>query len=45
MHNGYPLAPEKLKNMLSIYCSDIVNNYEIKIGNVNKLVSNFGNEN
>ena len=45
MYNGYPLAPEKLKinhNMLSSYCSNIANDYRIKIGNANKLVPNLG---
>ena len=44
-HNDYPLAPEKLKinnSMLSKYCSDIANNYGIKVGEVNKLVLNLG---
>ena len=27
--------------MLSKYCSDIANKYEIKVGGVNKLVSNL----
>ena len=39
-HNDYPLAPERLKislDMLSKYCSDIANNYGIKVGGVNKL--------
>ena len=43
-----PLAPEKLKichNMLSNYCISIANKYGIKIGGVNKLVSNLGNKN
>ena len=34
LHNDYPLAPEKLEinqNMLSKYCSDIANKYEIKL--------------
>ena len=34
LHNDYPLAPEKLKisqNMLSKYCSNIENEYGIKI--------------
>ena len=46
LHNGYPLAPEKLENsqsMLSKYCSDIADKYGIKIGGVNKLVPNLGN--
>ena len=44
MHNDYPLAPEKTKithnNMLSKYCSDIGNNYDIKVGVV-KLNMSF----
>ena len=47
LHNDYPLAPEKLEinqNMFSNYCFDIANKYEIKIGGVNKLVSNLGNK-
>ena len=46
-HNDYPLAPEKFKinsNMLSKYCSSIANNYEIKVAEVNKLISNLGNK-
>ena len=31
--------------MLSKYCSNIVNEYGIKIGGVNKLVPNLGNKN
>ena len=45
--NDYPLAPEKLKisqNMLSKYVSDIVDEYGIKVGGVNKLVPNLGNK-
>ena len=47
LHNDYPLAPEKLEisnNMLSNYCSNIANKYDIKIGGVNKLVPNLGNK-
>ena len=47
MHNDYPLTPEKLKinhDTLSNYCSNIVNDYGIKIGSVNKLVPNLGNK-
>ena len=43
LHSDYPLAPENLEisqNMLSKYCFDIANKYGIKIGGVNKLVSN-----
>ena len=46
LHNAYPLAPEKLEiiqNMLSNYCSNISNKYDIKIRGVNKLVPNLGN--
>ena len=46
LHNDDPLAPEKLKisqNMLPNYCSNIVNEYEIKI-KVNKLVPNLSNK-
>ena len=42
-HNDYPLAPEKLEishDMLSNYCNSIANKYGIKVGGVNKLVSN-----
>ena len=47
LHNDYPLAPEKLKigeNMLSKYCFNIANKYEIKIAGVTKLVPNLGNK-
>ena len=47
LHNDYPLAPGKLEisqNMLSKYCFGIANKYGIKIGGVNKLVSNLGNK-
>ena len=47
LHHDYPLAPQKLKisqDMLSKYCSDIANKYGIKIGGVNKLVSNLKNK-
>ena len=41
LHNDYSLAPEKLEishNMLSQYCSNIADEYGIKIRGVNKLV-------
>ena len=41
-HNDYPLSPERLKinnGILSKYSSSIANNYEIKVGEVNKLIS------
>ena len=47
LHDDYPLAPEKFdisQNMLSNYCFNIANEYEIKIGGVNKLVPNLGNK-
>ena len=47
LHNDYPLVPEKFEisqNMLSNYCSNIANEYGIKIGGVNKLVPNLGNK-
>ena len=47
MHNDYLLTPEKLEvtqNMLSKYCSNIADEYSIKIGGVNKLVPNLGNK-
>ena len=47
LHNEYPPALEELKMnhyILSKYCSDIANNYKIKIGNVNKFVRNLGNK-
>ena len=47
LHNDYPLAPEKVEigqNMLSKYCSDIADEYGIKIGGVNKLVPNLRNK-
>ena len=48
VHNDYyPLASEKLKisqNMLSNYYFSNANEYGIKTGGVNKLVSNLGNK-
>ena len=44
LRNDYPSVPEKLEisqNMLSNYCFSIANEYEIKIGRVNKLVPNL----
>ena len=46
LHNDYPLAPEKLEisqNMFLKYCLNIANKYGTKIGGVNKLVPNLGN--
>ena len=42
LHNDYPLAPEKLtvtNNMLSKYCKEIANKYDIKVGDVKKINS------
>ena len=46
-NNDYPLDPEKLEissNMLSKYCSDIANEYGIKVDGVKKLVPNFSDK-
>ena len=45
MHNDYPLAPKKLAisyDMLSDYCKKIADEYEIKIGDVKKLIPSLG---
>ena len=47
LHNNYPLAPEKLavsSDMLSKYCKKIADKYEIKVGDVKKLIPNLGNK-
>ena len=47
LHNGYPLAPEQLvvsSDMLSKYCKKIADKYEIKVGDVKKLIPNLGNK-
>ena len=47
LHNDYPLAPEKLavsSDMLSNYCKKIADKYEIKVGDIKKLVPNLGNK-
>ena len=44
LHNNYPLAPEKLavsSDMLSKYCKKIADKYEIKVGDVKKLIPNL----
>ena len=44
-HNDFPLAPEKFavsNDMLSNYCKKIADKYEIKVGDVTKLISNLG---
>ena len=47
LHNDYPLAPEKLAvsgDMLSKYCKKIADIYEIKVGDVKKVIPNLGNK-
>ena len=47
LHNDYPLTPEKLSvtnDMLSKYCKGIADKYDIKIGDVKKLIPNLGNK-
>ena len=47
MHNDDTLAPEKLavsSDMLSKYCKEIADKYEIKVGDVKKLIPNLGNK-
>ena len=47
LHNDYPLAPEKLavsNSMLSTYCKNIADEYDIKVGDVKKLIPNLGNK-
>ena len=47
LHNDYPLAPEKLavsNDILSNYCKKTADKYEIKVGNIKKLISNVGNK-
>ena len=46
LHNDFPLAPEKFavsSDILSKY-KKIADNYEIKVGDVKKLISNLGNK-
>ena len=47
VHNDYPLASEKLavsSDMLSKYCKKITDKYEIKVGDVKKLIPNLSNK-
>ena len=47
LHNDYPLVPGKLavfSDMLSKYCKKVADKYEIKIGDVKKLIPNLGNK-
>ena len=46
-HSDYPLCPEKIEvssDMLSNYCKDIADWYEIKVGGVKKLIPNLGDK-
>ena len=48
LHNDYPLTPEKLtdtNDILSNYCKSIADKYEIKVGDIKKLIPNLGNKN
>ena len=48
LHNDYPLAPEKLtvtNDILSNYCKSIAEKYDIKVGDIKKLILNLGNKN
>ena len=47
LHNDFPLAPEKIavsSDMLSKYCKKISDIYEIKVGDVKKLIPNLGHK-
>ena len=47
LHNDYPLAPEKLAisyDILSDYCKKMADKYEIKVGDVEKLIPNSGSK-
>ena len=47
LHNDYPLAPEKLAipyDMVSDCCKKIADEYEIKVGDVKKIIPNLGNK-
>ena len=47
LHNEYPLASEKLAipyDMLSDYCKEIADKYQINVGAVKKLIPNLGDK-
>ena len=47
LHSDCPLCPEKIEvssDMLSRYCNNIANKYEIKVGGVKKLIPNLGDK-
>ena len=47
LHNDFPLAPKICavsSDMLSNYCKEIADKYEIKVSDVKKSISNLGNK-
>ena len=47
LHNDFLLAPEKLtvsNDILSKYCKKIGDEYEIRVGDVKRLIPNVGNK-
>ena len=47
LHNDYPLAPEKrtvTNDIFSNYCKNVADKYDIKVGDIKKLVPNLGNK-
>ena len=47
LHNDYPLAPKKpvvSSDMLSKYCKNIADEYDIKVGDVKKLIPSLRNK-
>ena len=47
LHNDYPLASEKLaasSDMLSTYFKNMADEYDIKVGDVKKLIPNLSNK-
>ena len=47
LHNDYPLAPKNLtvtNDILLKYCTRIADEYEIKVGDVKKLIPNLSNK-
>ena len=47
LHNDYPLASQNLavsSNMISKYCKKIADKYEIRVGDVKKLIPNSGDK-
>ena len=47
LHNDYPFYPEKIGisyDMLSSYCKDIADCYDIRVGGVKKLIPNLSDK-